>query len=82
MKKMYYKSKKKLTPTPNRKTCACSREAYKKTGNIWICPLCLYLDSRNAKAAMAGVKRRRVGLQLAVEPYGWYDGGMNGKYNL
>jgi len=55
---------------------------FRMKGKYAVCEWCSRLEKAGEQKRFSSGLRRRVNLQLAVEPYGWYDGGMNGRYNL
>jgi len=73
---------KKRGPKPKLKMCYCGRPLFRMKHNCPVCEVCDKLESAGEQKRHTSGIRRRVGLQLAVEPYGWYDGGVNGRYNI
>jgi hypothetical protein len=74
---------KKRGPKPKLKMCYCGRPMFKKKHNSPVCKICYDIEAMDLKRRhTSGMRKRRANLQLAVEPYGWYDGGMNGRYNI
>lgn len=74
---------KKRGPKPKLKMCYCGRPMFKKKHNSPVCLVCYEIEAMDLKRRhTSGMRKRRANLQLAVEPYGWYDGGVNGRYNI
>jgi len=74
---------KKRGPKPKKKQCLCSRPMFRMKGKYAVCEWCSSLEKAGEQKRHTEGLRRRADVGLAVvEPFGWYDGGMNGRYNL